>query len=95
MTSTSRHTGDVSWDQALAWRMRQHHLSERAKPTDLVRVVSDLCGLHAQVRSSAVLSLWARINDLTCDALDDSLWQDRQLVKLWAVRGTLYVLSAP
>jgi hypothetical protein len=94
MTRTSVHTGEVSWDRALAWRMRQQHLSERAKPADIVRVVSDICGLHAQVRSSAVLSLWARIDDLTYDALDTSLWQDRQLVKLWAARGTLHVLPA-
>jgi hypothetical protein len=49
----------VSWKHALAWRM-QHHLVERAEPAELVRIVSDICGLHAQVMSSAKHSVWAR-----------------------------------
>jgi len=56
--------------------------------------VSEICGLHAQVMSSAQLSAWARIDDLERDAVDDALWKRRQLVKLWAVRGTLHLLPA-
>ena len=48
-----------SWEQALAWRM-QHHLVDRAEPAELDRIVSDICGLQAQVMSSAELSVWAR-----------------------------------
>jgi hypothetical protein len=84
----------LSWEQALAWRLRRHHLVERAAPSDLLRVVSDICGLHAQLQSSAGLSLWARIDGLERDALDDALWKRRALVKLWAMRGTLHLLPA-
>jgi hypothetical protein len=38
--------------------MARHHLVERARPADLARVASQICGLHAQVLSSAELSLW-------------------------------------
>jgi uncharacterized protein YcaQ len=82
----------LSWEQALAWRLRRHRLVERAAPSDLLRVVSDICGLHAQLQSSAELSVWARIEGLERDALDDALWQRRDLVKLWAMRGTLHLL---
>jgi hypothetical protein len=56
--------------------------------------VSEICGLHAQVMSSAQLSAWARIDDLERDAVDDALWKRRELVKLWGVRGTLHLLPA-
>lgn len=85
---------EVSWEQALTWRMRRQFLLERAPAADLVGVVERLCGLHAQVLSSVELALWARTDGLTCDAVRDALWRHRTLVKLWAMRGTLHVLPA-
>ncbi|WP_173139602.1 winged helix DNA-binding domain-containing protein [Kibdelosporangium persicum] len=82
----------LSWRQALAWRMRRHHLVEPAR--DAVTVASTLCGLHAQVMSSAELSLWARTDTLPRNALADALWERRTLVKLWAARGTLHILPS-
>jgi hypothetical protein len=85
---------DFSWQQTLAWRMERHHLVERAAPSDLVRVVREICGLHAQLMSSAELSRWARIDGLERDAVHEALWRHRALVKLWAMRGTLHLLPA-
>ncbi|HEU0116153.1 MAG TPA: crosslink repair DNA glycosylase YcaQ family protein, partial [Thermomicrobiales bacterium] len=87
-------TAQLTWDQALAWRLARHHLVARAAPNDLVRVVGELAGVHAQVKSSAELSLWARIDDLDRSAVERALWTDRALVKLWAMRGTLHLLPA-
>lgn len=84
----------VSWKQALAWRMQRHHLVARAKPARLLGVVTDICGLHAQLMASAELSLWARIDGLGREALHGALWEQRALVKLWATRGTLHLLPA-
>jgi Winged helix DNA-binding domain len=84
---------DISWEQALAWRMRRHHLIERSTD-DLPAVVERLCGLHAQVMSSVELALWARIDGLEREAVADALWRKRTLVKMWAMRATLHVLPA-
>lgn len=57
-------------------------------------IVGDICGLHAQLHSSAALSLWARLDGLGPDVIDRALWEDRSLVKTWAMRGTLHLLPA-
>ena len=74
--------------------MERHHLVERAPASDLVGVVADIGGLHAQLMSSAELSVLARVDGLERDALQDALWKHRTLVKLWAMRGTLHLLPS-
>ena len=87
-------TTELTWQQVMAWRLQRHQLAKRAPQDKLIEVVSDMCGLHAQLMSSAELAMWARINDLTPDAVQNALWHDRSLVKTWAMRGTLHVLPA-
>ena len=84
----------MTWKQALAWRLERHHLVQRSAPSELVRVVRDICGLHAQLMSSAELSLWARIDGLERGAVQEAVWEHRSLVKLWAMRGTLHLMPA-
>lgn len=85
---------ELSWPQALTWRMRRHHLIDRVAPNEMLDVVSDIGGLHAQVMSSAELTLHARVDGLEREAVSKALWEDRSLVKLWAMRGTLHLLPA-
>jgi hypothetical protein len=85
---------ELTWRQALAWRMRCHHLMERATPAEMLDVVARIGGLHAQVMSSAELTLHARVDALERDAVANALWEERSLVKLWAMRGTLHLLPA-
>ena len=85
---------ELSWPAALAWRMRRHHLIDRSGPGSLPDVVDRICGLHAQVMSSAELTAWARVEGLDRAAVSDALWQERAVVKLWAMRGTLHLLTA-
>lgn len=82
----------LSWERALAWRMRRQHLTGRAPHEALFEVVSRLGGLHAQLQSSAELTLWARLDGLQPPDLTEALWGQRLLVKTWAMRGTLHVL---
>src|SRR3954468_21728333 len=82
----------LDWDHVRAWRGRRHHLTARA--TDPDRVVSDLCGLHAQLASSAELTLHARVEGLARGWVAGALWARRALVKTWAMRGTLHLLPA-
>jgi hypothetical protein len=57
-------------------------------------VTSAIAGLHAQVMSSAELTLWARVDDLDRKLVQQALWTDRTMVKTWAMRGTLHLFSA-
>jgi hypothetical protein len=84
----------LSWEQVLAWRLGRQRLVERASRTELVSVVRRIGGLHAQLMSSAELSVWARVDSLERGAVEGALWEERSLVKLWAMRGTLHLLPA-
>jgi hypothetical protein len=78
----------------LSWRMRRQHLAARAPRPQALDVVSDVCGLHAQLTASAELTLWARVDALEGDVVSRWLWKDRKLVRTWAQRGTLHLLRA-
>src|ERR671932_164830 len=84
----------LTWIRAIAWHVQRQHLASRAPRPKLLEVVSDICGLHAQVMSSALLTAWSRVNGLSSDDLTRALWKDRLLVKTWAMRGTLHLLPA-
>ena len=84
----------LTWPGVLAWRLTRQRLDRRAARADALGVVQQICGLHAQVMSSAELTLWARVEDLEPDAVQKALWEGRSLVKTWAMRGTLHLLPA-
>ncbi len=84
----------LAWPEVLAWRIRRQHLDRRVPRGEALEVVREICGLHAQVMSSAELTLWARVEDLEPDAVQKALWEERSLVKTWAMRGTLHLLPA-
>jgi hypothetical protein len=80
--------------KVLGYRLRRHRLDRRAPARALVAVVRELCGVHAQLAASAELALWARVEGLERDEVRDALEQERSLVKTWAMRGTLHLLTA-
>jgi hypothetical protein len=84
----------LTWDAVLAWRMHRQHLAQRAPAGTELDVVSDIAGLHAQVFSSAELTLCARVDGLEPGWVERALWEDRSLVKTWAMRGTLHLLRS-
>ena len=81
-------------EQVAAWRLARHHLDRPAPRESLVDVASAVCGVHAQLMSSAELALAARVEGLTRDDLHEALWKSRTLVKTWAMRGTLHLVPA-
>ena len=85
---------ELSWEAVLAWRVARQGLGERAASEHWMDVVRRICGLHAQVQSSAELTLWARVEGLPADAVAEALWTDRTLVRTWAMRGTLHLLPS-
>ena len=86
--------GKLTWSQVMAWRVAKHHLDARVPRRALLDVVATIGGLHAQVMSSAELTAWARVDKLEPDGVADALWEDRSLVKTWAMRGTLHLLPS-
>lgn len=84
----------VTWPQVLAFRGTRQHLAALAPAAALLDVASRIIGAHAQVAASAELTLWARLDGLAPGAVDAALWEDRTLVKTWAMRGTLHLVPA-
>ena len=84
----------LSWKQVLHWRVERHHLQQRADAGSMLQVVARICGLHAQLMSSAELSAWARLEGLERKQVQRALWEERSLVKTWAMRGTLHLLPS-
>ncbi|MQP64285.1 hypothetical protein GE253_02900 [Niveispirillum sp. SYP-B3756] len=83
----------IGVEQALAFRLRRQHLLEPA--TDGLAAAVSLIGAQAQVHSAALLQLRARAASGVADAaLEQKLYADRSLVKLWAHRSTLHLLPA-
>ncbi len=80
----------ITWDQALSWRMSRQLLDRPLRnPVD---VVSVLGGVQTQVNSSALQAVAIRSKDLP--EIDGLLWDEKSLVKTWAMRGTLHLLPA-
>ena len=73
--------------------MARHHLIDRTAPglEDLCR---DLCGVQAQVMSSAELACWTRMASLSPEAVHNALWKHRTLVRTSCMRQTLHLLPA-
>jgi Winged helix DNA-binding domain len=77
-----------------AFRLTRNHLTARLPRGSLVEVARRLGGLHAQVMSSADISLWTRIRGHRPEDLPRALWEERTLVKTWLLRGTLHLVPA-
>jgi len=85
---------NLSRTQVNSWRLSRHHLANRTRKGQIEKVVSDLCGVQAQVLSYAGLAIWARVEGITMHDVQDALWKHRSLVKTWCMRGTLHLISA-
>ncbi len=81
----------VTWRQALSWRIERHLLEPVGRlPVD--GVVRRLCGVQAQVASSAELAIRVRSRTSRPGEVGRALAEGR-LIKTWAMRGTLHLLT--
>ena len=85
---------EVGWDEVRARRLARSSLSERAGRDALVEVAGAVCGVHAQVQASAELQLAARVDGVVQSDVRAALWERRELVKAWTIRGTLHLHPA-
>jgi hypothetical protein len=83
----------LSKGQVSSWRMSKHHLVHRASSKAIAGVVSDVCGIQAQVLNAAELAIRARVDGITREDVRRALWKDHSIVKTWCMRGTLHLLA--
>jgi hypothetical protein len=81
----------ITWRQALAWRMHRQ-LLEPTGSVRLVEVVRRLCGVQAQVASSAELAIRVRRATSRPGDVTRALAAGR-LIRTWAMRGTIHLLT--
>ena len=84
---------ELGEDQVLAFRLERHGL-DRRRPLTGPEVARRISGVQAQVMSAAELSIAARSGGESPAAVRAGLWQERTLVKTWAMRTTLHLLPA-
>ncbi len=84
----------ISVAQANSFRLSRHHLSLKADKRELATVVSDVCGIQAQVLSAAELALRARVEGVEQSDVRNALWGSRTILKTWCMRGTLHLLAS-
>jgi hypothetical protein len=84
-------TVKVTWQQALALRMRRH-LLDPIGSQPVAGVVRRLCGVQAQVASSAELAVRVRRETSRPGEVGRALSQGR-LIKTWAMRGAIHLLT--
>jgi hypothetical protein len=81
----------ITWQQALAWRMQRQSL-EPIGALSVEGVVRRLCGVQAQVASTAELGVGVRREASRSGEVGRAL-SDGRLIKTWAMRGTLHLLT--
>jgi hypothetical protein len=81
----------VSRSERQARLATRHALADAATgPDDVARY---LVAVHSSDPTSVFLAMWARIPGFTVDHLERALYDDRSLVRHWAMRRTLWVVS--
>jgi hypothetical protein len=91
-TATVLDVHRIDVGQRRARLARRHHLAPPDRATDLVRLSSDLVGLHASDPMSVYLAAWARMRDLAVGDLEDALYESRTLLKFLGMRRTMFVV---
>jgi hypothetical protein len=70
----------------------RHNVAPAARAGSIVEAARDVVCLHATDPSTVYLSAWARTNGLTIEAVDQALYEDRVLVRMLAMRRTMFVV---
>ena len=83
---------DISPERVRALRVRSQHLRRKAPRGRLADVVRSLCGVNAQSAPAMMLSLRARVEGLEAADVEETIARG-DLVRTWAMRGTLHLLD--
>jgi hypothetical protein len=72
----------------------KQHLLPSAQPTGIVQVTRDVVALHATGATGPYLSLWARAPGFQRKALEEALYERRELARVLCMRTTLHVVPS-
>jgi hypothetical protein len=70
----------------------RHHLAPLARAADVVEAATDLVALHATDPATVFLSSRARVDDLLVKDVERAIYEDRRLVRVLAMRRTMFVM---
>ncbi|MBX5328676.1 MAG: winged helix DNA-binding domain-containing protein [Candidatus Bathyarchaeota archaeon] len=73
--------------------LHKHHLLPGSKGESIIQVVNDIIALHATSVGTTYLSLFARMKNFKRSDLDEEFYKKRNLLRLRAMRGTLFITS--
>lgn len=82
----------MNLDQINRFILKKQHLAEDSKIDDIVQVVKDIGGLHAQVPITPYLSLFVRTKNFTKEKLNAELYDKKNLGRIKCIRSTLHIL---
>ena len=70
----------------------RHHIAPGQRVTTVLQAARDVVCLHASDPATVYVSARARMTDGTIEAVDRALYEDRELVRMLAMRRTLFVI---
>ena len=71
----------------------RHHVAPGHRVETVVDAARGIVCLHATDPATVYLSAWARMTDPSIEAVDRALYEDRQLVRMLAMRRTMFVVA--
>jgi len=83
----------LNWHQVNAWRLSQQGLNPHISGQQLLQAVGRVGGIQAQVMSAAELAIAARVDSISPSHVQSALWENRSLVKTWAMRTALHLIT--
>jgi len=73
--------------------LHKHHLLNRSQARNVLQAVTDIIALHATSVGTPYISLFARVKNFQRKQLDEEFYVKRNLIRLTAMRGTLFITS--
>jgi hypothetical protein len=71
----------------------RHHIAPGERVESMADVVRGVVCLHATDPSTVYLSSWARLMEPSIEVVDRALYEDRELVRMLAMRRTMFVVT--
>jgi hypothetical protein len=82
----------IGVDERRARLAVRHHVAPAARAASVLDAARGVVCLHATDPSSVYLSAWARVTDGTIGAVERALYEDRVLIRMLAMRRTMFVV---